>query len=290
MEGEIKMSHFIEVKDVEKKIDHFKLGPIQLSIEPGTITALVGDNGSGKSTLLKMIMNLVNYDAGTITVFNQPVHEDDEEWKKEVAYQPQTVIGYDGFTGNELNDLIAHWYPNWDQKLFVQLVDMFEIPLNRRFSALSQGVQQKLLLALTIPRNTKLLILDEPTSFMDIPAKNLLNDVLIEWMEKDERSIILASHQADDIQKLADYIVVIKNGKMLGQYEKEQLIESFRKFWLKPGSLNGKVPGEILRKENELISNDPMLTEKYFEENGIEPLSSANLELEEIITLLLTQR
>jgi len=195
------LNHFIQINNVEKNIDQFRIGPIDLTIESGTITALVGDNGSGKSTLLKMMMNLVNYDTGTINAFGQNVHEEAEDWKKEIAYQPQTVIGYDGFTGHELNNLIAHWYPNWDQKLFVQLVDMFNIPLHKRFGKLSQGEQQKLTLALTIPRNTKLLILDEPTSFMDIPSKNLLTDLLIEWMEKDERSIIIASHQADDIKK-----------------------------------------------------------------------------------------
>lgn len=282
------MEHYIQIKEVEKKIDNFKLGPISFSIEPGTITALVGDNGSGKSTLLKMIMNLVNYESGTIHIFHQAVHGENEDWKKEIAYQPQTVIGYDGFTGHDLNKLIAHWYPKWDQKLFVQLVDMFQIPLEKRFGKLSQGVQQKLTLALTIPRNTKLLILDEPTTFMDIPSKNLFIELLTEWMEKDERSIIIASHQADDIKKLADYVVIMKQGKMVGHYEKESLIETFRKYWLKESQLNGKIPGEISRHQNELLSNDPTKTEQYFKENNIEPLSSSHLELEEIITLLLS--
>ncbi|MEI3604337.1 ABC transporter ATP-binding protein [Pseudogracilibacillus sp. SE30717A] len=282
------MNNFLSIKDVSKEIDNFSLGPINLTIEPGTVTALVGDNGSGKSTLLKMIMNLVNADSGTIEAFGQFIHEQKEDWKKFIAYQPQTVIGFDAFSGNDLRELISRWYPNWDQKLFIQMVEELKIPLDKKFINLSQGVQQKLTLALTLPRNTKLLILDEPTSFMDIPSKNLIIDILTEWMEEEDRSIILASHQAEDIKKLADYIVVLRSGKQLDTVEKDVLVERYRKYWF-PNKLQGSpIPGEISRSGNEIISNDAILTEKYFIEHHMQPINNSALELEEIITLLLS--
>lgn len=282
------MNNFLSIKDVTKEIDHFNLGPINLTIEPGTVTALVGDNGSGKSTLLKMMMNLVNPDSGTIEAFGQFLHEEKEDWKTFVAYQPQTVIGFDAFTGNDLRELISHWYPNWDQKLFIQMIKELNVPLDKKFINLSQGVQQKLSLALTLPRNTKLLILDEPTSFMDIPSKKLMIDLLTEWMEQEDRAIILASHQAEDIKKLADYIILLRGGKQLASVEKDVLTEQYRKYWF-PNELKGSpIPGEISRTGNELISNDATATETYFEVHHMKPINSSSMDLEEIITLLLT--
>src|SRR5690625_7697833 len=150
----MKMDSWINIKGVQKHRDALLLGTIDLNNEPGTITALVGNNGSGKSTLFKMIMNLVNYDKGDIKVFNKHVNNGDESWKKEIAYQPQTTIGYDAFTGNQLKELISEWYPNWDDELFKRLTELFDIPLTKLHGKLYQGTQQKLTLALTIDRKS----------------------------------------------------------------------------------------------------------------------------------------
>src|SRR5690625_3305661 len=114
------------------------------------------------------MMGLVKSNQGTIKMFDQFVHQRDEGWKKEVAYQPQTTIGSDAFTGKALKDLVSHFYPNWDEDLFTKVVQLLDIHLNKRFGKLSQGSQQKLNFALTIARNAPLLILDEPTAHIDL--------------------------------------------------------------------------------------------------------------------------
>src|SRR5699024_3893666 len=256
------------------KIEHFTLGPIDMQIEAGTITALVGDNGSGKSTLFKMIMNLVNPTEGSIQLLDIPVNGENEIWKKSIAYQPQTPIGYDAFTGNDLQHLISSWYPNWDQRKFTQLIQDLQIPLNKKFGTLSQGEQQKLSFALTLPTNTDILLLDEPTSFMDIPSKQILMDILIEWMEVGNRSILFASHQVEDIQKLADYIVLLQKGNCVASMEKDTLLASYRKYWLQEPVPFPHVPGEMTRNHNALISNQPEETEAFLQEKQITPISS----------------
>lgn len=282
------MSAFLEVTDITKSIDNFTLGPINLTVEPGTITALVGSNGSGKSTLLKLIMNLVKPNEGTITMFNEQVNSENEDWKKHVAYQPQTPIGYDALTGNHLKELISQWYPMWDESLFQETIKNMDVPLNIKFDKLSQGAQQKLMLALTIARHTKLLILDEPTSFLDIPSKKVLMDLLIDWMEQDERSIILASHQTEDIKKLADYLTVLSDGKLIDTFEKEYLIDHFKRYFIIDESIPTQIPGEASREETSIISSDPSLTEQYFEKQQIK-WQRTNVDLEDIITIMLTK-
>lgn len=283
------MNTWIDVKQVKKNVDDFRLGPINLTIEPGTITALVGNNGSGKSTLLKMMMNLVKPDTGEISVFNQVVTGEDESWKQHIAYQAQTAIGYDVFTGKILKDLVSRWYPNWHDDRFRKMVDLLQIPLNKRYGKMSQGDQQKLRLALTIATNARILILDEPTSFIDIPSKKILIDLLVDWMDEDERAMIIASHQTEDIHKLADYITVLQNGQLLGTYEKEELTTNYQHYWVTEELPPVAIPGEVSRDHKRIISNQPEMTEQYFNTYHIAWTDRQNLELEEVITLLLTK-
>lgn len=284
------MYPLIEVKNITKKIDHFVLGPVQLTIEPGTVLALVGDNGSGKSTLIKMMMNLVHPTEGDITAFGHNIREVDV-WKQQIAYQPQTTIGYDAFNGNHLKELVSRWYPTWDENLFQRIVTDLKIPLNIRFSKLSQGVQQKLTLALTISRGTTLLILDEPMTFLDIPSKKYITNLLVEWLEQNDgtRSIILTSHHAEDIEKLADYIYLLRGGEPLGLYEKDSLIESHKRYWL--NNMNRlplfDIPGEVERDKNSIISHNTKETESFFNQHHIAWKTCTALDLEEIIALKL---
>ncbi|MBC5635507.1 ABC transporter ATP-binding protein [Ornithinibacillus sp. BX22] len=278
------------IENLEKDVDDFHLGPVNLTIEPGTITAVVGNNGSGKSTLLKLILNLLQPQMGNIRVNNMLVHGDNENWKQFVAYQPQTTIGWDSFTGTMLKDLIAPLYPNWDELLFQKMIELFHVPVDKRFGKLSQGVQQKLNLALTIPRNAPLLILDEPTNFMDIPSKKILIDILVDWMEPGNRSIIIASHQIDDIRKLSDYLFVLHNGEVIGNFEKEELMEHYARYWLAGAVPETPIPGAISREGNVLISDNPSETEHFLEINNVKWNNRSSLEMEDIITLLLTKK
>ena len=281
------MLPWIEVKEVRKQIEDFQLGPISLSIEPGTITAFVGNNGSGKSALLKLVMNLANADEGEIRIFGETVVGEDESWKRHITYQPQISVGWGAYTGIELKKLIAPLYTEWDEALFDRMIKLFGVPLDKRFSKLSPGMQQKLSLSLALPRSTKILILDEPTASLDIPSKKLVMDLLVDWMEREDRAIILATHQPEDLRKLADHLLLLKNGQVVGKYEKEMLITRFRRYWLKEIPA-WPVPGELSRAGNQLISENPEATEQYFIERESEIIDDNALELEEIISLLLT--
>lgn len=276
----------IKVKKVKKRINGFTLGPMNFSIQPGTVTAIVGENSSGKSSLLKTIMNLIHVDDGIIQAFGEPISEG-EDWKNKIGYQPQTTYGYDAFNGYDLKELIAYWYPKFDENLFLQMVEKLKIPLNKKYSKLSQGMQQKLVLALTIPRQTELLILDEPMTFMDIPAKNYITDLLVEWMEDEGKSIILASHQAEDIKKLADYLLIIRDGQQVEYVDKETLVERYRKYIFMGNMPLETLPGEIERHDNDLTTEDSKQTNEALEKMEITPLSESRLELEDIITLIL---
>lgn len=281
------MEHAVSMRNAYKTVDQFQLEPIQLEIEKGTITALVGKNGAGKSTVLSMIMNLMKADGGEIKIFGKSVTGLDESWKTNVAYLPQTPPMIVPFTGYEMRDLIAQWYPNWDEDNFQKMISLFGIHLDVKFNKLSPGAQQQLHLALAIARNAQVLILDEPTAYLDIPSKKILNDLLIEWMDQAERTIILATHQIEDIQKLADYLVILKDGHIYGQFEKETLIDGYRRYWFAQSLECATVPGEVERKGNSLITNQPREAEAFLRHENIDWTSVHSVTLEEIITIML---
>lgn len=283
------MSEWLRIDAAQKRIDEFRLGPVDLTIEPGTITAIAGTNGSGKSTLLKLVMGLAKLDSGRIIVGGKPVGGADESWKQHITYMPQKLIGWEPYTGDALKRLIAPLYSGWDEELFQRIIKTFHIPMDKRFNKMSPGLQQKLALALALPRCTRLMILDEPMNFLDIPTRKALTDLLVEWMEAEERAIIMTSHQAEDIRKLADFIFLMQNGETLGHYEKEQLTESYRRYWL-DRMPDGPVPEEVARGHLDVVTAMPEAAEQFFEKHGINILDQTGIELEEIISYLLEQK
>lgn len=282
------MTVFLDIHDLEKRIDGFHLGPIDFKGESGKVIGLVGNNASGKSTLLKLIMDLAKPEMGNVVLFDKFVYGHDESWKVDVSYLPQDQVGYDPFTGAELKQFIARLYPNWDDILFKQMVEDFEIPLDRKYNKLSQGAQKKLCLALTLPRNTRLLILDEPTNFIDIPSKKKLIGFLLDWIKQEERLIVMASHQIEDLKELVDELVVLKDGTQIGAYDKETLLEKYKAYVLdKPLDETHTISGIIKQEGTRVVSDQPTLTEVELTQAQISFASQEPLLLDEILTLLL---
>src|SRR5690625_2434368 len=163
------MKQIITLTDVEATVDKFTIGPINLAINPNTVTAIIGDNGSGKSTLLKTIIGLIHTNKGGIHLRGSNINDHHHVRRKQIAYLPQNIFGYDSFNGKNLSKLISRWYATWDERLFQQIVTDLQVPLHITFNKLSPGNQRKLSFALTIARGANLLILDEPMNNIDIP-------------------------------------------------------------------------------------------------------------------------
>lgn len=281
----------VEIRNLKKRINgDFQLGPLDIQFEPGTITAIVGKNGAGKSTIAKLIMNLAKRDAGEIIIEGEEVSFFNENWKKKIAYQPQSLLGFNLFNGSELKGLIAPLYPSWDEELFQHLVKAFDVPLNKSYGKLSPGVQQQLNLVLTLPRDTDVLLLDEPTAHMDIPAKQILTEELVSWMERGEKTVIFVSHQAEDIRKLADYIVILHKGQVVEKATKDELVQSFKRYWMAQPLPAERIASEMLRKNDRvIISNNPIITEDDLNKRGLNWLQAEPLELDEIISLIMKE-
>ncbi|WP_338751767.1 ABC transporter ATP-binding protein [Bacillus sp. FJAT-52991] len=280
----------IKLEQVCKQIGEFGLGPINVAIPTGSSVAIIGDNGAGKSTLLKMIMGLAKEDSGRIQLFEQDRALGDSSWKKRIAYQPQTTSGCNGLTGAEIKKLIAHFSFSFDEERFSRYVDKLNIPLNKRFDKLSQGVQKKLTLALTLAQPQDLMIFDEPMAAIDLMAQKLVIDEMVQLMDENlERTILFTSHQLHDIRKFADYLLLIRQGEFLGMFEKDDLASKFTRYWLdKP--LEQSLPYVINTNDDrqEIISYKGNITEQELNKNDIHIIRKANVGLDEILPAMLS--
>ncbi|WP_411954252.1 ATP-binding cassette domain-containing protein [Alkalibacillus sp. S2W] len=281
------MNATIETHQLKKVRDDFTLGPLDVAIESGLVTAFVGHNGSGKSTLLKSIMSLVKPTSGDIQVLDTNITQS-ENWKKEIAYLPQDKLGFGPFNGHQLRELIADLYPNWDNELFHRLVHDWNIPLSKKFHSMSPGMQQKLALALTISRGTPIMILDEPSAHIDLASRHILFDVLSEWMEDGERTLIIATHHIEDIRKLADIIAVMKEGQLIAQEDKDSIAQTYTQYWLTGELPNETLPGEVKRHEQSIITDQPASFEQYLNQHDQSWFKKESLSLEDTLAFMLT--
>ncbi|SFX38597.1 ABC-2 type transport system ATP-binding protein [Thermoactinomyces sp. DSM 45891] len=229
---------------LEKKYPHKEIGPIQLSLESGIISGLVGPNGSGKSTILQMISGAEHRDHGEISIFGKPIAELQQS-EKQFAYVPSHYQGSPYWTGNDLISWYRHWYPKWNQDQMQQFMKQFDFELHVPYEKLSTGNQRKLLISLAMSTESDLLLLDEPSNGLDFLSKTVLYESIQIWMEKSERSILLASHDVDEINKLMDHITLIHQGKQVRSFGKEEELGQWGYVWIS-NQATISVPEEVV--------------------------------------------
>lgn len=172
MKGTPLQTSVISLENIRKsRKGGFHLGPVNLEIEPGRIIAVVGPNGSGKSTLFGMLMNLLRPDSGNLNLFGMAHPRNEVAIKQRIGYVPERATGRDDMSAEYLGDFVSHWYPNWDQEHYEDLIFRAQIHPRKKFGQLSEGLQRRVLFALALAAGPQLLLLDEPTAGVDLLAR-----------------------------------------------------------------------------------------------------------------------
>ena len=244
----------LSVAGLTKRYPNFVLQDISFSLAPGRIMGLIGKNGAGKTTTLKSILNLVHPDSGRVEVFGREFRAHEEICKQEIGV---VLGGVDFYRHKRLSDITAvtrRFYKNWDEDAYQGYLDMFSLDPTKRVKELSSGMKVKYMIALALSHSAKLLILDEPTSGLDpVSRDDLLN--LFRQLVKDRGiSILYSTHITSDLEKCADDITYIKDGKLLRSAEKAAFIESFQ--YLKEPGESGKLSLEEIMIRTERMSYD----------------------------------
>ena len=222
------MNNILEINNLVKRYTGFKLGAISLNLEPGTILGIVGPNGAGKTTLIKSILGMAVKESGDIQVFGKDLTTDGVEIRDRIGYVSIDMITIlrGLITPKIFGKSYGHFYSKWDDKKYHDYLDRFEIPASKSIGKLSQGMKMKVSLAFALSHDADLLILDEPTAGLDPIFREEILDILLAEIEDTQKSIIISTHITSDLDKCADYLLVMNEGKKLLMGTKDEIIES----------------------------------------------------------------
>lgn len=236
----------LDIKNVNKKYEHFHLKNISFQLEMGYIMGFIGANGAGKTTTIKSILNLIRTDSGEIHILGKNMAEHEVELKQNIGSAFGDINFYTRSKIKTLTNVIKRFYSNWDDETYYKYLKKFNLIEDKKIAELSTGMKVKYSLALALSHGAKLLILDEPTSGLDPVARDNLLDIFQELVQDGEISILFSTHITSDLEKCADYITYIHNGQIINSAEKEEFIDTYR-------LLNGKKE-QLDKVKNELIA------------------------------------
>lgn len=217
----------LAVKGLTKRYPSFELKDITFSIRQGRIMGLIGKNGAGKSTTLKSILRLVNPDAGTVAIFGRDFQQHEEFCKQQLGVVLGGVDFYHHKRLRDITKVTKRFYEHWDEDAYLHYLRAFSLDPNKRVKELSAGMKVKYMIALALSHQAKLLIFDEPTSGLDPVSRDDLLELFRQLVADGERSILFSTHITSDLEKCADDITYIKDGRLLRSAEKSEFIRSF---------------------------------------------------------------
>jgi len=223
------MNHILEVQKLKKRFpkSDFLLDDLSFSLPYGSIMGFVGENGAGKTTTISCILNMLTKDSGTIRLFGREMSDDDKEIREDIG----VVFDASNFSGilnaDQVGKVMAGIYTRWDQSLYTNYLNRFKLPSEQKIRTYSKGMTMKLALASALAHSPKLLLLDEATSGLDPVVRDDILDVFLEFVQEEDHSILLSSHITSDLEKIADYITFIHDGRIVLSEKKDDLIYNY---------------------------------------------------------------
>jgi ABC-type multidrug transport system ATPase subunit len=220
----------IELRGVRKSFGRNEvLKGVDLAVAPGQTFAFLGRNGAGKTTTIRILLGLLNRDAGDVRVLGLDPKICPLEVRRRVGYvaEDQTMFGW--MRVQQLISFIAPFYPKWDVSRAKQLIEQFELPLKTRIRNLSKGQSVRVALTLALAHRPELVILDDPTLGLDpIMRKEFLRDV-VAYLQGEGASVFFSSHLLYEIEPVADSVVILDHGKVVRHGATEDLRASVRR-------------------------------------------------------------
>ena len=221
------MENVLIVRNLSKRYDEFQLKNVSFSLPKGCIMGLVGENGAGKSTTIKLILNLINRDGGSVSIFGKDNLTQEKTIKEDLGVVFDESSFPDNLNAKNISLVMKNVYKNWDEGLFYSYLKRFALPAQKKVKDYSRGMKMKLAIAAALSHHPKFLILDEATSGLDPMVREEILDIFLEFIQDEERSILLSSHIISDLEKIADYVTFIHRGEVLFSEAKDQLLEEY---------------------------------------------------------------
>jgi ABC-2 type transport system ATP-binding protein len=282
----------IEIRGLVKNYPAFTLGPLDLTVPRGAIYGLIGPNGAGKTTAIDLIFGMGKNDAGTIRVLGLDHRADEVSLKQRAAYvSPDLNFQVWGKVGKAIR-FVRGFFPNWDDAYCAELMKAFHLDAGEKIATLSFGAKTKLSLLLALSRRPEILILDEPTTGLDAVSKQQVFSELLKAVENGERTVLISSHGLTDIERFADHVGMIKNGKLLLEGCTDEIVDRFRlaEFFSVNGAKFENRNGLTILRRNEnrwhALLDQNSDAQNFLQTRGAQNLSLTKLTLEDLFVAL----
>lgn len=273
----------IEIKNLTKKYDVFTLDNISFNVPKGSIMGFIGQNGAGKTTTIRALLNITKIDGGSINLFGMNLYEKEYEIKEQLAAVFDELPFYDGFTAKTLGIMFEGLYGNWNKEQYYAYLERFHLPLKKKISKFSKGMKMKLQIATALSHGAKLLIMDEATTGLDPVVRNEILDIFREYLANEDTSILMSSHITSDLDKIADSVTFIDNGKILLTGYKDEILENHGMCKCSRDDFKEVAPEDYISARVNDFGVDFLVSDKAASKQKYSGLLIENTNLEEIM-------
>ncbi len=275
----------LSLEHVTKHYGTFELD-CSLTLKKGQVTGLIGANGAGKSTTFKLILGLIRPDGGNIRVFGKDGGTLTPEEKEDIG----VVLSDSGFSGylkgKDLPPIMKGFYRNFDRDRYLSLCEKFNLPQEKSIKEFSTGMKAKLKVIAALSHGAKLLILDEPTAGLDVIARDELLDLLRDYMEKENGSILISSHISGDLEGLCDDLYLIDNGKIVLHEDTDVLLDDYAVLKVTAEQLKRLDGSYFMKKKKESFGYCCLTNRRQFYKENYPDLVMEKGTIDEVITLM----
>ena len=219
------MRNALTISGLTKTYQDFVLDHVSFTVPSGSIVGLIGENGAGKSTTINAALGLIQKEDGMVSVLGE------ENLNKDIKEQIGVVFDGSNYpeilSPRKLNRVMKNIYRSWDEQIYFRLLKQFSLPSDKQIKQFSKGMRMKLAITAAFSHHSRLLILDEATSGLDPVVRDDILDMLLDFVQDEEHSILVSSHITSDLEKIVDYIVFIHEGKVVFERPKDELTEQY---------------------------------------------------------------
>ncbi|MES9744680.1 ABC transporter ATP-binding protein [Priestia megaterium] len=274
------MTNLLEVRNMAKSFGQNEvLKDVSFHVPPGSIVGFIGDNGAGKSTTFKAVLGLISRDSGTVEIFGEDNLNKDATIKEDIGVVFDAINLPVSLTIKQLNNVFKKLFHSWEEADFHRLIHSFSLPEDKKIHTFSRGMSMKLSLAVALSHGAKLVLLDEATGGLDPSSREEILDELKAFVSDGSSGILLSSHIMSDVEKIASHLVVIKNGEVLLNEEKEKVFQEYAIAVMNEEQLNLLAEDVVVAKRTYDTSVRVLVSDKHQlpDETITEPMSMEEL-------------
>lgn len=275
----------LKINHVVKNYGDFHLD-CTMEIQTGSVTGLIGKNGAGKTTVFKSILGLIRCDGGSVELFGKDISSLTQLDKQRLGI----ALSDSGFSTylsiQDIAPILKHMYSKYDNENFLAQCTKHGLPLKKQLKEYSTGMKAKLKLLIALSHQADFLLLDEPTVGLDIIARDELLELLRDYMEDEQRSILISSHISSDLESLCDDIYMMHEGKIILHEETDLLLGNYALLKLNPQQFDALDKQYLLKYQEEPYGYSCLTNQKQFYLENYPDIAIEKGTIDSLITMM----